>query len=105
MALGALGYAYASAGWRAEAEAIIAELEALREKRYVGAAGLAIVHGALGDMDAAFVELERAYQDRDTLLIHVENYGFFDPLRADPRFQSLKNKYFRPAGKANVTRS
>lgn len=105
MALGALGYAYALAGQDDAAKAIISELEALREGRYVGAANLAIIHGALGDLDTAFTELEQAYQDRDQLLIHVENYGFFDPLRADPRFHSLKIKHFRPAGKANVTRS
>ena len=33
------------------------------------------------------MELERAFEERDQLLIHAENYGFFDPLRADPRFR------------------
>lgn len=96
MALGALGFAYAQGGRRDEAEGIVAELEALRVNRYVGAANIAIIYGALGDSNRAFEELTRAYKDRDQLLIHVENYSFFDPLRSDARFQQLHDKGFPP---------
>ena len=89
MALGALGYAYAQGGQPAMAEQILAELEAYKESGYVGASLLAIIDGALGNFDQAFAELERAIEERDQLLIHVENYGFFDPLRTDERFANL----------------
>ena len=94
MALGALGYVQAKAGHRENAETILAELEALREERYVGAASLAMIHGALNDFDPAFEELARAFDQRDLLLVHVDNYGFFDPLRPDARFQQLRSSHF-----------
>ena len=60
----------------------------LAQSDYVGPATVAIVHGVLGDRDAAIAALEQAYEERDKLLIHAENYGFFDPLRSDPRFRT-----------------
>ena len=94
MALAALGYVYAMGGKREAAEQILAELEALNARRYVGAASFAMIHGALGNSDLAFEWLQRAYKDRDQLLVHVENYGFFDPLRSDERFRALHEAAF-----------
>lgn len=90
LALGSLGYAYARDGRAGDAERVLAELEALRANRYVGAASFAIIHGALGHHDKAFQELERAYEERDVSLRHAENAGEFDLLRSDPRFRSLR---------------
>ena len=90
VALGGLGYSLARAGRTRAAERVVAELEALRARNYVGAANLAIVHGALGNLDKAFEELERAYEERDWLLVHVDDEGFFDSLRDDERFHALR---------------
>ena len=90
MALGALGYVYARSGQTEDALAVATELEKLGERRYVGPANVAVIHGALGDRERAFAALERAYAERDQLLVHVDNYGFFDPLRSDERFHALK---------------
>lgn len=92
VALGALGYVFAEAGKTGEAQRIVAKLDRLRETRYVGAANLAIIYGALGKLDPAFEELERAYENRDWLLVHINNEGFFDPLRTDARFRLLQAK-------------
>jgi tetratricopeptide (TPR) repeat protein len=89
VALGGLGYAFARAGMTVDARRIVAELDAIRATRYVGAANLAIIHGALGELDPAFEELERAYENRDWLLVHMGDNAAFDPLRADDRFHSL----------------
>lgn len=89
VALGGLGYVLARAGRQAEAREIIAELEALRATQYVGSANLAVIHGALGELDAAFDELEQAYEHRDWLLINIQHESFFDPLREDERFHRL----------------
>ncbi|HTR46272.1 MAG TPA: protein kinase [Verrucomicrobiae bacterium] len=47
------------------------------------------VHAALGDKDAAFEWLERAYQDRAGLLVYVKTHPMFDELHGDPRLDSL----------------
>ena len=39
-----------------------------------------------------FDELERNYERRDVYLILFQGAPFFDPYRADPRFQSLLSK-------------
>jgi DNA-binding winged helix-turn-helix (wHTH) protein/tetratricopeptide (TPR) repeat protein len=95
MALGALGYVHALNGESEAAGAVLAELEALGRRRYVGPAALAIVHGALGNHDRAFELLEEGYRARDQLMIHLDHSSFFDPLRADPRFAALRNRTIR----------
>jgi DNA-binding winged helix-turn-helix (wHTH) protein/TolB-like protein/predicted Zn-dependent protease len=96
MALGGMGYAYAKAGMADEAERILDELEAMQGKRYVGSIYLAMIHGALGNIDKALEELEEAYVDREIFMIHIENLGFFDSLRTDERFQALQSKVSPP---------
>ncbi|MEN8375354.1 MAG: protein kinase [Gemmatimonadota bacterium] len=89
MALGALGYAYARAGRRADAELLVAELEQRADAAYVGGTHIAIVFGALGDRDRAFAWLDRAYEERDVALVHLDVNPAFDPLRSDARFDVL----------------
>jgi len=78
-ALGAEGY------WRWN-------LDYLKEKsnqEYVSPRSIAVIHGKLGEMDQAFEWLERAYEERDGILVYLNAAPFFDPLRDDPRFQDL----------------
>jgi TolB-like protein/DNA-binding winged helix-turn-helix (wHTH) protein/cytochrome c-type biogenesis protein CcmH/NrfG len=91
MALGGLGYALALAGRHDEAAGIAARLEARSETVYIGPASIAMIYGALGKMDEAFVHLASAYEYRDQQLIHAEQAAFFDPLRTDRRFPALRN--------------
>ena len=77
----------ARAGRRAEARAILREIEsdtspsAFRER--------AGVYACLGDRDHAMTELEHAYAARTTWLPAVNVEPLFDGLRQDPRFQAL----------------
>ena len=89
-ALGGLGYAYAKAGMADEANAVLAQIESMRAERYVAPIYPAIIHGALGNLDRAFDELDNAYADRNVNLVHIRNMGFFDPLRGDERFHALQ---------------
>jgi TolB-like protein/Flp pilus assembly protein TadD len=50
---------------------------------------IAEVYGHLGDKDQAFEILEKAYQERSGIMIYLNAYPWFDPLRDDPRFQDL----------------
>lgn len=81
--------AYAKTGQRAKAMAIIDRLKEAEKTRYVMNYLAASMYGALGDKDAAFAELEKAYQNRDWFLQRIKVDPMMDPLRDDPRFDSM----------------
>ena len=56
-----LGYAYAVEGYRAEATKILAKLKEEHERDLVPSASIAILEGALGDFDGAFVWLKQGF--------------------------------------------
>src|SRR5438552_1617324 len=91
--LGLLAQAYAKLGQRDEALKMLGQLQQLATRRYVTSYSFALVHIALGEKDKAIDWLERSYRDRagpDIALIKVD--PFLDPLRGDPRFESLVQK-------------
>ena len=90
--LAGLGYACAVAGQRERAEKIAAELEARFEQSYVPAYYIAQVHAGLGDRERAFSWLERAYADRDSLLVNAGVDPHLDSLRSDSRFVDLSRR-------------
>ena len=49
----------------------------------------AILHGMLGEVDEAFAWLERAYEEREKIMILLGVLPQLDPLREDPRFDDL----------------
>jgi TolB-like protein/Flp pilus assembly protein TadD len=92
-----LAHAYAKTGRMAETRKILDKLTALSAQRYVGAYPLAIVHLALGEKEEAFRFLEQSLAERDVLLqglfgsIKIDKR--LDPLRHDPRFQKLVERF------------
>jgi len=84
-----LAITYARAGKRAEAEEVLARFLAQREKKYISAAAIGLIYGALGNKDAAFRWLDRAYDDHDAVLTTIAFYPGSQPLRDDPRFIDL----------------
>jgi serine/threonine protein kinase/tetratricopeptide (TPR) repeat protein len=86
LALGGLGYAYAAAGRRLEAQKVLDQLTDLAKQQYVPAASRAVIYVGLGEKDKAFEWLEKGYVDRSIYGIKVYP---FDPLRSDPRFADL----------------
>ena len=92
-----LAHAYAKTGRMAEARKILDTLTALSAHQYVGAYPLAIVHLALGEKDEALRLLEQSLVERDILLqglfgsIKIDKR--LDPLRKDPRFQKLVERF------------
>ena len=89
-------YAYAKTGQRQKAEAVIARLKEAEKTRYVENYWVAITYAALGDKDAAFAELEKAYQQRDWFLPRMKVDPYLDPLRDDPRFADLVKRVGLP---------
>ena len=50
---------------------------------------MALVHAGLGDREAVFAWLEKAYAARDVHLIYLPVDAKWDPYRSDPRFGAL----------------
>jgi eukaryotic-like serine/threonine-protein kinase len=88
-----LGFAYAMAGKRAEAQEIIKQLEALAQRRYVSGLYFAIVYAGLKDNDRAIQYLNKAYEDRHPGLVLIRIEPMFDALRSDERFKSLVKRF------------
>ena len=84
-----LGHAYALAGRKTEARKILEELKQQARRRYVSSGTVADLYGALGDKDGAFALLEKAYDERDNMVVLLKVEPMFDSLRSDPRFTDL----------------
>ena len=84
-----LGYAYAVAGKKAEAQKILDELQQLAKQQYVKPLSFALIYMGLGDKDQAFRWLEKTYEEHPTTLDHIKVDPEFDSLRSDPRFTDL----------------
>jgi hypothetical protein len=84
--LSALGYACAAAGLPDEATRILHDLGDLARSRYVSSFEIALIHLALGDVDASFEWLDRAHDERSGWLAMEPRLA---PLRHDARFKRL----------------
>ncbi len=92
-----LGFAYAAVGKREEARKILAKLKKLHEQGLVPSGSIAILYGALGELDKAFAWLEKAYEEHDPELTYLKVPARrFEPLRHDPRFQDLLRRMGLP---------
>ncbi len=88
--LGGLGIAHVRAGEAAEARKILEELEDRSARgQYVTTASMVMLYTALGQKDAAFDWLEKAYTPRASFLTGLKVYSFLDSLRPDPRYDDL----------------
>jgi eukaryotic-like serine/threonine-protein kinase len=90
--LSELGYAYASAGRKAEAKSILGELKRMSKRTYVSPAAIAKVYAALGERNEAFAWLQRALQERSLSFATPNVEAAWDPMRSDPRFQALLSR-------------
>jgi tetratricopeptide (TPR) repeat protein len=78
-----LGHAYAILGKRAEAQKIIDHLNKLSTTTYIAPYNIAAIYAGLGSKDEAFAALDRAYNERSSMLaLYLTN---------DPRMDSIEN--------------
>ena len=92
-ATASLGFAYAMAGKRNEAMAIIDQLHRLAQKRYVSGLYFAIVYAGLKDNDHAIEYLNKAFESRHPGLVLIRIEPMFDALRSDERFKQLVKRF------------
>ncbi|MGH9316440.1 MAG: tetratricopeptide repeat protein, partial [Thermoanaerobaculia bacterium] len=91
-----LGHAYAVAGKRHEAQSVIDELMEQSKQTYVPSYYLALTYAGLGEKDRAFEWLEKAYQERSTLLAYLKMDPRLTGLHSDPRFSELMRRIALP---------
>jgi DNA-binding SARP family transcriptional activator len=84
-----LGYAYAVSGREGEVREMLAGLDELAGGRYFSSYRVALIYAGLGEKEAAFEWLERAYDRHDAKLIWLKVDPMLDGLRSDPRFTEL----------------
>jgi DNA-binding winged helix-turn-helix (wHTH) protein/TolB-like protein/Flp pilus assembly protein TadD len=92
---GSTGYAgqiHALSGETGAARAELERLRTLSRDRYVSAYDLATIHAALGDVDETFEWLERAIEERSTLIGWLPWEPVFDDIRSDPRYLALMRR-------------
>ena len=87
----AIATTYARLGRKDEARKILADLRE-REDHKGALVRMAGAHVALGETDEAMACLERAYRERDGMVLNIPTSPFLKPLRSDPRYQDLVRK-------------
>jgi len=87
-----LGHAYAVAGKVTRARNVLAALRTAAATSYVPSYYFAVVHAGLGERDQALRYLERAYEERSTVLAYLLIDPRLAPLRDDPRFLALARR-------------
>ena len=88
-----LGFAYAMAGKKAEAQDILKKLASLSQRRYVTPLYFANVYAGLKDNDRALEYLNKAYEARHPGLVLIRIEPMFDSLRSDERFKQLVKRF------------
>ena len=92
VSIAARGFVAAAAGRTDEAKEILAELERLAGRKFVTSYGIALVYAGLGQHDAAFARLDRAFDERSHWLVWLRLDPRWNTLRSDPRFSELVSR-------------
>ncbi len=88
-AVAELSCAYALSGQKNKARAMLNELKERAQREYIDPYMIALVHTSLGDRDAAFEWLGKAYESRSPWIGWLKAEPKFDPLRSDPRYDTF----------------
>jgi DNA-binding winged helix-turn-helix (wHTH) protein/tetratricopeptide (TPR) repeat protein len=83
------GYSLAQAGKTNEARAVLAKLHNLSEEHYVAPYVMAIMHNGLGETAKALDYLEKAYAEKNVLMVFLKVDPKWNNLRNEPRFLSM----------------
>lgn len=84
-----LAHAYAVAGQRGKAIETLDDLKELSRRKYLPPYETALIYAGLGERDQALAWLEKAYEERSSLLVFLKADPRVDSLRSNSRFQEL----------------
>ena len=89
LVVGDIGYCLAISGRTDEARTLLAGLVLRSTTEWVSPVGLARIHVALGDHEAALTQLELALEERAYRLVELGLDDRWDPIREHPRFREI----------------
>ena len=89
LAFAGLGLAAAQRGRLDEARTVLDDLQERARTQYVSPVAMVGLHVVLGDFDAAFAGLDRAYAERRGWLAYLRIEPMLQSLLGDARFQRL----------------
>ncbi len=84
-----VAWIHALAGKNEQARKTLSEALEVKEGPGVSPVILSLVYFILGEKDEAFRYLEQGYEQRDWLMIGLQAFPPFDPMRSDPRCADL----------------
>jgi len=87
---------YPKSGARGALKRVIALEEEQAKRVYVDPAWIASDYAVLGERDAAFTWLEKAYAEKSNFLSYLKVAPKFDSLRSDPRYADLLRRMGLP---------
>lgn len=86
------GYTLAKSGKLTEARAVLDELLKLSNERYVPPYNFAIIYNALGEREKALDNLEKAFGEKNVLLVFLKVDPKWNNLRNNPRYKDLLSR-------------
>lgn len=95
-----IAHAEARRGRPEEARRILRQIEAVDRTGYVSPYEYALVHAGLGDREAMFAALERAFAERSDFLLYLGVDSAWREYRSDPRFAALLGRIGLPVDSA-----
>ena len=87
-----VGQIHALSGRRVAALQEVERLLDLSKQRYVSAYDIATIYAALGETDKTFEWLERAFDERSTLIGWLRWDAVFDGIRSDARYAAMARR-------------
>jgi len=98
----ALERGYAQGGYAGAMRLAAEKLVARSKFTYVQPTAIAGLYAYAGEKERALEWFEKAYQERDSQLVYINVAPGLDPLRSDPRFQSLLRRMNFPGERLRV---
>lgn len=103
--LGVLGGVYAKSGSPDKALELLGKLAAIAKESYVAPGAWAMLYIGLNQKDEAFEWIARACDTHDTVICYLATGPTYDPLRSDPRFQTMLERIGLADLSSNATAS
>ncbi len=94
---GILAAAYARSGQQEKIERLREDLIKKSEETFVPTSLFAMLAMIMGELEQTFEWLDKAYEERDSALVMLNCNPAFQPIRSDPRFQTLLRRMNFPS--------